>query len=306
MSRYSDAILNARKEYIKLNLQQKEELRKIYMQLASELSEEILEWPESRTRTHLEEMYHVVNKYLKELYFDLEDHTTKYINKAADIQTNVQLSFVDMLKLEPSIDNSLRRSITLISSRTVKQLIAGEYYKDDMTLSKRLWKITKNNKKNIDTVIKVNVARGCNARTLANELEKYINPNNRVVAKSFAAGIDSHKISYQAQRLARTSITHAMSEVQIQNAIVNPFNKGLRWNLSPNHSARMHGKTDECDDREGKVYKPEEMPLQHPNCLCYFTEELEDIHKCIKDINAWVNGASNPDIDKWVYAYKNR
>ena len=114
MSRYSAAILNARKEYIKLNLQQKEELRQIYMKLASELSEEILEWPESRTRTHLEEMYHIVNKYLKELYFDLEDHTTKYINKAADIQTNVQLSFVDMLKLEPSIDNALRRSITVI------------------------------------------------------------------------------------------------------------------------------------------------------------------------------------------------
>lgn len=65
MSRYSAAILNARKEYIKLNLQQKEELRQIYMKLASELSEEILEWPESRTRTHLEEMYHIVNKYLK-------------------------------------------------------------------------------------------------------------------------------------------------------------------------------------------------------------------------------------------------
>lgn len=306
MSKYSDAVKNARKEYIKLSLKQKQELEQIYAKLAADLSEEILKWPESRTRTHLQQMHQIVNQYSKELYFDLKEHTTKYINEAAEIQTNVQLSFVDMLKLEPTIDTALRRSITTISSKTVKQLIAGEYYKDDKTLSKRLWKITKNNRRNIDTVIKVNVARGCNARTLAGELEKYINPKNRIIGKSFAAGIDSHKISYQAQRLARTSITHVMSEVQIQNAIVNPFNKGLRWNLSPNHSARMHGKTDECDDREGKAFKPEEMPLQHPNCLCYFTEELEDIHQCIKDINAWVNGASNPDIDKWVYAYKNK
>lgn len=306
MNKYSEAVKNARKEYIKLNLKQKQELQQIYTQLAAELSEEILEWPESRTRTHLEQMYQIVNKYSKELYFDLKEHTTKYINTAADLQTNVQLSFVDMLELEPVIDTALRRSITVISSRAVKQLIAGEYYKDDKTLSKRLWRITKNNKKNIDTVIKMNVARGCNARTLAEELEKYINPKKRIISKSFAAGINSHDISYQAQRLARTSITHVMAEVQIQNSIINPFNKGLMWNLSPEHSFRMHGKQDECDDRDGKVYKPEEMPLQHANCMCYFTEVLEDVHKCIKDINAWVNGASNPDIEKWIYAYKNR
>lgn len=306
MSKYSDAVKNARKEYIKLNLKQKQELEQIYAKLAMDLSEEILEWPDSRTRTHLQQMYQIVNQYSKELYFDLKEHTIKYINEAADIQTNVQLSFVDMLKLEPAIDTALRRSITSISSKAVKQLISGEYYKDDATLSKRLWAKVKHNKRDIDTLIKVNVARGCNARTLAGQLEKYVNPKNRIEAKSFAAGINSHDISYQAQRLARTSITHVMSEVQIQNAIVNPFNKGLRWNLSPNHSSRMHGKEDECDDREGKIFKPEEMPLQHPNCLCYLTEELADIHQCIKDINAWVNGASNPDIDKWVYAYKNK
>lgn len=306
MSKYSDAVKNARKEYIKLNLKQKQELEQIYAKLAMDLSEEILEWPDSRTRTHLQQMYQIVNPYSKELYFDLKEHTIKYINEAADIQTNVQLSFVDMLKLEPAIDTALRRSITSISSKAVKQLISGEYYKDDATLSKRLWAKVKHNKRDIDTLIKVNVARGCNARTLAGQLEKYVNPKNRIEAKSFAAGINSHDISYQAQRLARTSITHVMSEVQIQNAIVNPFNKGLRWNLSPNHSSRMHGKEDECDDREGKIFKPEEMPLQHPNCLCYLTEELADIHQCIKDINAWVNGASNPDIDKWVYAYKNK
>lgn len=107
----------------------------------------------------------------------------------------------------------------------------------------------------------------------------------------------------QIQRLARTSITHSFSETTIENAKENPFNKGIKWNLSASHSFRMHGKTDICDDYAGKVFKPNEVPLQHPNCLCYFTEENEDIDQAIKELKAWSEGEANPKLDKWIEDY---
>lgn len=106
-------------------------------------------------------------------------------------------------------------------------------------------------------------------------------------------------ISYQAQRLARTSITHSFSETTIENAKNNPFNLGIKWNLSASHSFRMHGKTDICDDYDGRIFRSNEVPLQHPNCLCYFTEENEDINKTIKELKAWSNGENNEKLDKW-------
>ena len=145
----------------------------------------------------------------------------------------------------------------------------------------------------------MNIAGGANARKLANDLEVLINPKNRLTTTNFKAGFDSYKVSYQAQRLARTSITHAATETQIQNAKKNPFNKGLRWNLSASHSARMHGKTDICDDYNGQIFKPEETPLQHPNCLCYFTEEVADVDDAIARINKWVEGNEDKELDEW-------
>ncbi len=189
------------------------------------------------------------------------------------------------------------------SRKTVSKLIQGGYYKDGKTLDKRIWNVTKSNAKDIDTLIKVNVARGANARTLAKQVDKYVNPLKRTEAKTLVSGMNS-KVSYQAQRLARTSISHSFAETTIENAKKNPFNKGIKWNLSASHSARMHGKTDECDDYDGKVFKPNEVPMQHPNCLCYFTEENEDIDKVIKELKDWNNGKSNFKLDKWLERYE--
>ncbi|APM40490.1 exonuclease SbcC [Clostridium kluyveri] len=304
MNEYEKRVLQARKEFIALNFQQEKELFNIYKNAGDKLIDEILSMPDSRTRNHKIEQYKIINEYRAELYYKLSKTIENNIRKSSDIQKGVQLSFVDMISPDEATNKALKRTITKVSSDTVRQLIAGNYYKDGKTLSRRLWNITGDNGSKVDMIIKANIAKGANVKKLAAELEKYVNPKNRITPKTFADGLGGDNISYQARRLARTSITHAQTETLIQNAKKNPFCKGLKWNLSASHSARMHGRMDICDEYNGKVFKPEDLPLQHPNCLCYMTEVIEEFGKCIETMKDWsknkVNSQIKSNIDEWV------
>lgn len=297
MNEYQKRVLEARKGIIKLTLEQQKEIQKIYEDMSKNLIPQILNMKDCRTKIHQIEIYKIVNQYQTELYNKLNSSITSAINKAAFIETGVQLSFVDMIAPNVRIKEALNRTITNISSRTVEQLIAGNYYKDGKTLNKRIWGYTERNYSQIDKIIKSNIAKGANVKELAKDLNGFVRPSAKTTASINRLGLDS-SICYQAQRLARTSITHAQTEVKIQNAKNNPFCKGLRWCLSSSHERQ-----DICDDYEGKVFEPDDVPLQHPNCMCYFEDVLEDMDNAIDRINRWAEGAEDTKLDKWCEGF---
>lgn len=304
MSSYRKKVLEARKKVLNLTTEQLKQIDEIYSKSATRLIDGILDLPDiSRTRVHDIDIARLLNDYTKDLYKQLYPNVTENMMKSSIMQRQVILDFVDQVAKDRTLSKIVKNNINKYSNSVVKTLIAGEYYKDGKTLSKRLWNITKENGNKIDEFIKMNIASGANAKKLANDLEILINPKNKIVTNNFKAGFNSYKVSYQAQRLARTSITHAATETQIQNAKKNPFDKGLRWNLSASHGTRMHGKQDECDDREGKVYKPDKTPLQHCNCMCYFTEEVTSIDDAIARINNWVDGEEDKELDTWCEGF---
>lgn len=299
MSFYKKKVLEARKKILQLTLNQEKQINEIYANAADRLIDDILELPDtSRTRVHDIDIARLLNEYTKDLYKQLYPNITDNMMESSIIQRQVILDFMDKVATDRVLSKIVKININKYSNSVVKTLIAGEYYKDGKTLSKRLWNVTKENSNKIDKFIKMNIASGANARKLASDLNIFINPKNYMITNNFKAGFDSYKISYQAQRLARTSITHAATETQIQNAKKNPFNKGLKWNLSSQHSIRMHGKEDICDDYNGKTFKPNEVPLQHPNCMCYFTEEVISIDSAIERINKWVDGGEDKQLDE--------
>lgn len=298
MNLYQQRILDARKEFLKLNKKQERELLRIYQELAKELSSEISSCKTSSSKQYLSGIEEIVQSYMNELNSKLNNVIKSNIKSSSQIASTTSLAYYDSITDDVKLRSMFNKSVINTSASTVKKLIQGKYYEDGKTLDKRIWNVTKSNAKDIDTLIKVNVAKGANARKLAQQLERYINPAKRIEAKTLEVGMNK-SISYQAQRLARTSITHSFTETTIENAKNNPFNKGIKWNLSASHSFRMHGKTDICDDYDGRVFKPNEVPLQHPNCLCCFTEENEDINKAIKELKAWNKRRSNSKLDKW-------
>lgn len=299
MNEYKKRIIKARKAFSKLNKQQERELLEIYEEAARKLVDEICSLPDCRSRNFKIDSLNIINNYKVDLYTNLNTTINNSINKSSNIQRDTQLSFIDIIAPNEYVSEALKINITKVSSDVVRNLIRGDYYKDGKTLSKRLWNITSKNAKDIDILIKVNISKGANVRELARDLNKYINPKNFIQPKTLKVGMDK-SISYQAQRLARTSITHAATQTQIQSAKSNPFSKGLKWNLSASHSSRMNGKMDICDDYSGRVFKAGEVPLQHCNCLCYFTEEIEDIDKIKQELKEWTEGKRNSKLDKWI------
>lgn len=308
MNPYKKKVLEARKKILQLTIEQEKQINNIYAKSAARLIDEILELPDiSRTRVHDIDIARLLNDYTKDLYKQLYPNIKDNMMESSIIQRQVILDYVDQVVKDRKLSEIVKHNINNYSNTVVKNLVAGEYYKDGKTLSKRLWNLTSDNSNKIDEFIKMNIAGGANARKLANDLEVLINPKNRLTTTNFKAGFDSYKVSYQAQRLARTSITHAAAETQIQTAKKNPFNRGMKWNLSPSHGARMHGKQDECDDYAGNdsyglgagIFPADKTPIQHPNCMCYLTEWLVEIDDAISRINKWVEGNEDRELESW-------
>ncbi|MCT4593170.1 MAG: exonuclease SbcC [Anaeromicrobium sp.] len=298
MSEYRKRVLEARTKFLELNKKQEKELFQIYKDLANQLSNEIISCRTTSGGKYLKELNQIVQTYMNDLNIKLSSTIKSNIEASSQIASSAELAYYEAITDDIKLKSMFNKTVLKSSSDSVKKLIQGNYYADGKTLDKRLWNITKSNAKDIDRFIKINVTRGANSKKLAEQLEKYINPAKRIEAKTLEAGMNK-SIAYQAQRLARTSITHSFGETTIENAKNNPFNKGIKWNLSASHSARMHGRKDECDDYAGRIFKPNEVPMQHPNCLCYFTEENEEIDKAIEELKAWSNGKTNSKLDNW-------
>lgn len=164
-----------------------------------------------------------------------------------------------------------------VSSEIMSMIVSGDIYNKKWALSDAIWKHTEKAKDDIYNIIAKGYAENKTTLEIAKDLEKYVNPS---AAKPWDwskvyPGV-SAKIDYNAQRLARTLIAHAYQEAAIRTTKNNPFITGIKW-----RSALIHGRTCElCRSRNGQIFKPEELPLDHPNGLCTMilvTMPLKDV-----------------------------
>ncbi|AJE12362.1 hypothetical protein [Clostridium botulinum] len=313
MNLYQQRILKGRKQFLRILQDQEKELLDIYEEASKQISYKLSKAGAGRlTARYLNELDKSINRYVLELRTNLSKSIKDSIEASSQIASAVQLSYFDMIIPKEDIKFTFNKMFTQLPSNITKQLINGNYYSDAKTLDQRLWSITNKNSKDIDTFIKINVAKGANARELSKGLDLYINPYKRIEAKTLEAGMGKN-ISYQAQRLSRTALNHANTETYIQGAKLNPFNVGLKWNLSPSHYERQvarHGE-DICDeyatqdnyDLGAGIYPADKYPIAHPNCLCYPTQENIPVEKARDELIAWVNGENNPKLDKWLDNY---
>lgn len=301
MSEYSQRVLQSRKEFIKLVAEQEEEILKIYEEASRQILKELSKVRgDSLSARYLLSLEKSIKRYKRELNNALSKSIKDGIKASSEIASTVPLAYMQAIAPNPKLKQSFVSMFSNLSNDVVKQLVKGNYYADGKTLDQRIWNLTLSNAKDIDMLIKTNIAKGVNAGKLAKELEEYINPNKVLNTKTRVPGIKKD-IAYQAQRLARTSLTHANTESYISSCSANPFAEGLKWNLSNSHYSRQvkrFGK-DICDEYAGKIFPADKVPLQHCNCLCYFTMETMPIGDARKELISWLNGDFNDKLDKW-------
>lgn len=191
-------------------------------------------------------------------------------------------------------------------------MIKGRLYKDHKSLSERIWKLTNEFGQNIDYIIKRAMEEKKTAYELAKDLEEFVKPESRRLwdwGKVYP-NMRNVQIDYNAQRLARTVITHGFREAQYQAAKKNPFVEAIHWELSPQHYERQVKKWGEdiCDEYArhdeglGKGnFKIDEAPIGHPQCLCstwpVIVKSIDDI---VAELKEWVrNPEGNKKLNDW-------
>lgn len=192
---------------------------------------------------------------------------------------------------------NLKGAYSYIPRQQMEIIASGKLYGDKWSLSQSIWKSGLRTKSDIQNVVSKGLAENKPIKDIANDITKYVDPTARKPwdwGKVYPG--TAQQVDYNAQRLARTMIQHAFQTSMVQSQLYNPFCKGIIW-----HSVGLHGRTCElCLDRDGQVFPVKDLPLDHPNGLCYFEPALDDMNAIADRLADWVNGKDDPELDTYV------
>lgn len=280
----------------KLSVTQAKQIRKLYKDLYKELQNKIKLLNLSDTVTSNSELY-----LLKRLLKDIEK---EYVNLNGNIQNLIKKNMEEVSK--KVVEESAKYATSLgfvigngyynLPTEIVNRVALGKLYEEGWSLSKIIWKQGRKISKDINSIIAKGIAQNESSYEIAKNLEKYVNPSSvKPWDWSKVYPGTNKKIDYNAQRLARTMVSHAYEQSIIVTTKDNPFVKGIRWLTSNSHRT-----CEICVSRDNKIYKPEELPLDHPNGMCTFEPVIEDDMVEISNrITDWANGKYDYELDKY-------
>ena len=101
-------------------------------------------------------------------------------------------------------------------------------------------------------------------------------------------------VDYNAQRLARTMISHAYQQSIERSVQYSPFVTGIQWHASGSRPCPL------CQDRDGVIYAKGDMPMDHPNGMCYWTAVTQDMDTVADRLADWVNGEDDPEVERYI------
>lgn len=294
----------AQDEKIKLSKKQEQQIKDIYKELYLETSKKVSKLNhESLKHRYLEEVKKTYEEAIRKYNSKIKNIIKDNINKSSSIANDVQLNFFEKINEKYSLEmkDTFKKMFAKIPEDAVKEILFGKVYKDRKGLSERIWKDTRVFDKDIDYIISKGIADKKSLIDIAKDLEKYVKTSARKDADwSTCYPNCRQKVDYNAQRLARTAVNHAFQQAQIRSCKKNPYVEGIQWLTSNSHSRTCQL----CKDRDGEVYKVNDVPLDHPNGLCttipVIEKSLEDIGQELRD---WVDGKSNSMLDSWFNEY---
>lgn len=279
--------------------EQEAEISKLYHKVYLNLKKQMDALPlqgEGTTSQSLKKTY--LNKLIKQLkaeYKSLGEGLEKQIKKGMkDVSSSVVQANDDWLQ---KVGIKIEGAYSFVPKDIVALVSTGKLYGGGWTLSKAIWGESQKHAHDIDTIVASGIAANKSAYDIAKDLEKYVNPSARKEwdwSKVYPG--TSKKVDYNAQRLARTMVSHAYQQSLLASTKYNPFVKGYRWRSA--HSDRT---CELCNDRDGQLYSANDLPLDHPNGMCTFIAELTGGLESIADrLGDWANGADDPALDEWA------
>lgn len=286
---------------VKITNEQAKQIRKLYKDLANEYKRELrVLSTKSNISSYMRSEY--LKDYVKELENDI-----KYLNNNVEKTISSNMLRVSKAVVENSIELDKKMGFRGVFTKqfyipqdVVAIVSSGKLYEGKWSLSKAIWSDSQKKISDIESVVAKGIAGNKSTYEIAKDLERYVNPQARKMwnwSKVYPG--TSKKIDYNAQRLARTMVSHAYQESFVESTKDNPFIEAYMWVASGGD--RM---CPICEDRDGEIFKKEDLPLDHPNGMCTFeivmTKSYEEIGREIAD---WINGEGDPRLNEELDEY---
>lgn len=192
----------------------------------------------------------------------------------------------------------LNVAFTSVPTQVVNNLVTGQIYEGGWNLSSAIWSDNEQTLHDIYQIVAQGRAMNMSAYEVSEMLEQYVNPNKAKqwnLTMSDGRRIYKRSVDYNAQRLTRTLTQHAYQQGVIQCAKDNPFIQMIIWRANGSRTCEL------CLDRDGKEYRWDEVPMDHPNGMCTMEPKV-DMDKTIDQLANWFNGEDGeyPEIDAFA------
>nr|DAV95860.1 MAG TPA: minor capsid protein [Caudoviricetes sp.] len=284
----------------KIMIAQRREIEKLYKDWADEIGK-MADWYAMRdTASSI-----ISTRYYRELQSQLKK-TAREVTRETDgiIKKNIYLISDSVIKDNAAwlasfgfASNKVSGAFSYVPNNVIFRLTEGKVYKSGWNLSNKIWGDNQKTLSDIYKVMSRGVAQQKPIYEIAKDLEKYVRPNAMLDWNLYMAdGVKLYKkkIDYNAQRLARTLVQHSYQLSIEEVAKDNPFVEGFIWRSNGSRACPI------CQDRDGRVYKKDEVPLDHPNGMCYIEPYIEK--NMVDKLADWFNASKGtyPEIDKFA------
>lgn len=297
LGNYLELVRQAQQKRVQITREQEKEIRSLYREIARSLEKELRRYnPDSLTYRWLKDYAKSLRQESKSLFQEISSIAAISIQNAAGAVTEAERSFYT--KACPALSERFSDVFSTIPRAVVEELMSGGIYRDFAGLSERIWDYRRKYDRDIQTILNRGISQQTSAYELAKDLERYLNPSAQKPWNwgNVYPGVN-RVVDYNAQRLARTAVTHAY-QLAFQRATKdNPFVEAYRW-----HSSNSGRVCELCRERNGQLYEKDSLPLDHPNGMCVVTGEISKSLKEIgEELGDWAAGRTqNPELDKWL------
>lgn len=284
---------SAEEQRLRITQQQQEQIRNLYRQASTEvgkLAEQAPRVPSDRLQ----------QQYLRTLQGQIDDQL-----KGIEAQLNgtirsnmtntVKATVADAKTFLKENGLPIKGAYSHVPADIVRSVATGQLYTGNWTLSRALWLNTVETQHDVQSIVAQGILQNKSAYDIAKDLEKYVNPDARKDWSWSKVYPGTRKVvDYNAQRLARTMVSHAYQQAFVRTTQKNPFVSKYRWEAS--NSERT---CEVCEERDGNLFDKDDLPLDHPNGMCTFTAVMEDLDTIGERLGDWAAGKEDPEIDTW-------
>ena len=193
-------------------------------------------------------------------------------------------------------EDGISAAFSNVPAGIVNSLVTGSVYgkPGSWSLSKSIWSDNEGTMQKAYEIVAKGIAENLPVQDIAGMLKDFVDPSRQVPWVGPKGNrIYSKKVDYNAQRLVRTLSQHTYQQSMVATAKDNPFIESFRWVSNGSRACEL------CKERDGKVFKKDEVPLDHPNGMCVM-EPVADVDAMTSRLADWAKGKDDPDVDKFA------